>query len=432
MLARRPALGKSAHARTRGGDLRQWRAHGGQRTPIELVAIVERVAGLDWFLGGPEGNDVVQRLAGSGQLHQVDGAFAPRRGGFDPQAWALVVAVDCVLIARKGVIGLHQTEALRVFVDVGVELNMLGVVQRSADPLAVAAPHGQSIRVVNLRVNGVTHAAFVSAAAEHGGHRGDAQLFDVFACIDVGINGHDDLLGLAVDIETIGTCGAWRLEQCVDDEPRAVLGWGFEPELGEVRKLLRAAGIGVDSQAAGRKAVLASGVHRAEVTGAQKRKDVVTVDFRGLEQTKARKAEVAAQLLGIDLGVRVVEQLGMEVHLARLLAGGIDAVHAYRRLEPHAHMEKLHIELTVQVVPQRTLGVILDRVELQRVHVAQGWRQDLLAVYEVFTRQGLGVGLEAVIGEFFQFAIGSGCHGLGGEQPCGGKAGISRNGHGCF
>ena len=106
-------------------------------------------------------------------------------------------------------VGLHQAEAFRVFVGKRVELQGGRVVQRAADPLAIAAPHGQAIRIVDLWVDGVAHPPLNRAAAEHAGHRRDAQLLDGGACVDVGVDAHHHLVGLAVDIEAVGTGGAW-------------------------------------------------------------------------------------------------------------------------------------------------------------------------------------------------------------------------------
>ena len=64
-------------------------------------------------------------------------------------------------------------EAARVFILVGVKGQTLRVVQRATNPLSGSGPHSQTIGVVDLRMNGVAHAAFVVAAAEHGGHRSD-------------------------------------------------------------------------------------------------------------------------------------------------------------------------------------------------------------------------------------------------------------------
>src|SRR5471032_2271655 len=106
MLARCPTFVKTAHARTGGVDLCQWCTDRRQGAPVELVAVVQGLAGSHGLLRGPEGHDVVQGLAGCRNFQQVDRAFAPRSCRFYPQAWALAVPVDSVLVAGELMVGL--------------------------------------------------------------------------------------------------------------------------------------------------------------------------------------------------------------------------------------------------------------------------------------------------------------------------------------
>nr|GFD30798.1 hypothetical protein [Tanacetum cinerariifolium] len=175
--------------------------------------VVHRHAGLDRHFGVPERNDVIQRLAGRWQLHQINRPFAPRRGRFAPQARSAVIPVDGVLIGFEIVVGLHEAKAFRVFVGEGVELQFRRVVQRAANPLAIAAPHRQAIRVMDLRVKGVAHTALMGAAAEHAGHGRNTHLLDVGAGVDVGVDVHDHAIGLTVDVEAIRASCAWRVQQ---------------------------------------------------------------------------------------------------------------------------------------------------------------------------------------------------------------------------
>ena len=308
MLAGCPAFGKAAHARTGRVDLCQRRAHRRQCAPVQLVAVVERITRGHGLFRGPEGHDIVQGFASGGDFQQVDGAFAPGRGRFNPQAWAFAVPVDGVLVAGELMVGLHQAEAFGVGVGERVELQLGRVVQGPADPLAVAAPHGQAVRVVDLRVDGVAHAALMGAAAEHTGHGRDAQLLDGGARIDVRVDRHHHLVGLAVDIEAVGAGGAWRVEQGVDHKARGVLVRGFEPELREIGEFLAFFRVGINRQATRREAVLAGGIHRTEVAGAEKRQHVMAVQLRRLEQLEAGETQVPGQLLGVHRGFFIVEQ----------------------------------------------------------------------------------------------------------------------------
>lgn len=102
-----------------------------------------------------------QRFAGRRDLHQADGALTPLVTRFNPQARTLVIPAHDVLIVGEIAIQLQQAEPFRVVIGIGVELQLLRVVQRTANPLTVTAPHRQPIGVVDLRVNGIAHAAFI-------------------------------------------------------------------------------------------------------------------------------------------------------------------------------------------------------------------------------------------------------------------------------
>lgn len=67
----------------------------------------------------------------------------------------------------------------------------------------------------------VAHPPFVIAAAEHTGHRRDAQLFDVFTRVDVVFHIHNHLRLLTVNHELIGAGDAWAVEQRIDGKYRS-------------------------------------------------------------------------------------------------------------------------------------------------------------------------------------------------------------------
>ena len=87
-------------------------------------------------------------------------------------------------------------------------------------------------------MDGVAHAAFVIAAAEHTGHRRDAELFDVFARIEMVFDVHDHLALLTVDHELIGTGNARAVQQRIDGKGGVARLDGFKPEGGEIRGTL--------------------------------------------------------------------------------------------------------------------------------------------------------------------------------------------------
>ncbi|CDA01428.1 putative uncharacterized protein [Klebsiella variicola CAG:634] len=249
---------------------------------------------------------------------------------------------------------LQQTEAARVLVLEGVELQLLRVIQRPADPFAVPQPHRQPIGVVDLRVDGIAHPALVVAAAEHTGHRRDTQLFDVLAGIKVIFHVHDDLGILAMDGELVGPGDARAIQQRVNGKDRGVPFNRFEPEGGEIRELFRGIGKGVYRQPTSRQAVLVGAVYRAEITGAKERHDIAAGQLRRFKHPESGEAEVGLpfQLAGVDPGVIVLKQLRAEMDLARLLSGGVKREHPHAATEPHPDVEKLDVQFAFfDVVP---------------------------------------------------------------------------------
>ncbi|MNL11913.1 hypothetical protein D3C87_1327680 [compost metagenome] len=274
----------------------------------------------------------------------------------------------------------------------------------------------------------------MGAATEHAGHRRDAQLIDGGTRVDMSIDFHHHALGLAIDIKSVSTGGTRRVEQGVDHEAGAVLVRRLEPELGEIGEFFTLLGVGIDGQTAGRQAVLAGSVHRAEVTGAEEGHHVVLVQFRRLEQLEAGEAQVAGELLGVDGGVFVIEQRRTEMHFARHAGFRIDAVHAHRLLEAHADMEELHVELTLVVFPQRMVAVVADRIEVLWSHGCQGRRQHLFGVLIRLAGQLPGLHFQRLEIEGPGLTVGGlRCSpGTGGQQAGGGQTGIGRDGHGGF
>lgn len=110
------------------------------------------------------------------------------------------------------------------------------------------------------------------------------------------------------------------------------------------------------------------------------------------------------------------------MHLTRFTGLGVDAVHAHRRLEPHADVEELHVELAVQFLPQRMVAVVADGVEILRGHGRQGRRQHLSGVFVSGSGELFGLGLERFEIERHGLAIGGTVPGpgLGGKQAAGG------------
>ncbi|CCJ88727.1 hypothetical protein BN132_655 [Cronobacter turicensis 564] len=262
-------------------------------------------------------------------------------------------------------VGLQQAKPFRVFIRERIKLQALRVIERAAHPLAVAAPHRQAVGVVDLRVNGVAHAAFVIAAAEHTGHRRDAELFDIFAREQEVFHFHDHLARFAVNDELIRAGHARAVQQRVSDKRGVLRFRGFKPESGEIRELFRRIGKRIDRQPAGRQPVLEGAVYRAEIARAEEGDDIATRQLRRFERPKTGEAEIGLpfQLAGIDARVMIVKELRAEMHFAGLAGRRIEREHPHPAAKAHADVEKLHVELAaLDVIPQGMSGVILDAV----------------------------------------------------------------------
>ncbi len=118
-------------------------------------------------------------------------------------------------------------------------------------------------------MNGVAHPTFISTAAEHTGHRCNAQLFNVFARIQVIFHIHNHLIFLTMDSELIGTSNAGAIEQRINGKGGCPWFYRIKPEGGKVGELFFAVGVSVDRQAAGRQTVLICVINGAEITRAE-------------------------------------------------------------------------------------------------------------------------------------------------------------------
>lgn len=117
-------------------------------------------------------------------------------------------------------------------------------------------------------MNGVAHPTFISTAAEHTGHRCNAQLFNVFARIQVIFHIHNHLIFLTMDSELIGTSNAGAIEQRINGKGGCP-GFTVSNQKAVKSRLFFAVGVSVDRQAAGRQTVLICVINGAEITRAE-------------------------------------------------------------------------------------------------------------------------------------------------------------------
>jgi len=139
----------------------------------------------------------------------------------------------------------------------------------------------------------------------------------------------------------------------------------------------------------------------------------MAIQFRRLEQLEAGETQVAGQLLGVDRGFFIVEQRRAEMHFAGLAGRGVDGVHANGRLEAHADVEKLHVQLAVHFLPQRVFAVVADGIEILRGHGRQGGRQHLFGVFIRGPGELPGLGLQRFEVERHGLAVGGAVPGPG-------------------
>ena len=203
MLARCPTFRETAHTGAGRVNSRQRRLNRRQTAPVQTVFEFQLITSFHRFFRLPEADDIIKRFPRSRDLHQPNRAFTPLIQRLNPQTWALVIPAHDVLVIGKLVVELQQTEAFRVVIEISVELQLLWVIERTRYPFAVSTPHSQAIGVMNLRVNGVAHTAFVSAAGKHTGHRRDAQLLNIFTSIQVIIDIHHHALSFTTDCKFV-------------------------------------------------------------------------------------------------------------------------------------------------------------------------------------------------------------------------------------
>src|SRR3546814_6383126 len=111
------------------------------------------LARLDRPLGHPEQADVVVALGIAGDLDELRHTFAPAVERLDPGARsALVVKVE-IDVAAAVAVALHETEAARVLVAEGADLESRPVGQWPPDPLAPAGGQQHSVDRKSTRLN---------------------------------------------------------------------------------------------------------------------------------------------------------------------------------------------------------------------------------------------------------------------------------------
>src|SRR3546814_5451066 len=140
---------------------------------------------------------------------------------------------------------LHETEAARVLVAEGADLESRPVGHGPPGPLAPAGGQQHSVGIVHLGAQVVGRPLAVLAVEEHRGEGGDAQLFHGGAGIETGAHLHHRLIA-GGELEMVGAGHALAVQQGVDLDAAGPGLRLLQPELAEVGKLLLLGEAGVD------------------------------------------------------------------------------------------------------------------------------------------------------------------------------------------
>src|SRR5205807_4591410 len=101
-----------------------------------------------WRAGMPERRDVVVDFLFRRDLDQLHRAFAPVADRLRPQARAALETGFEVLIGEEILLPLHQTEAMRIEVGEGADLQILRVMQRTPQFFAAAVEYPEPVGVM--------------------------------------------------------------------------------------------------------------------------------------------------------------------------------------------------------------------------------------------------------------------------------------------
>ena len=182
---------------------------------MQPVVEEQLLPGLRLVGGVPERDDVVGRFVIGRQFDQIDRAFGPATLRLDPDIGTTLVVRRVVLVMIEVAIALQQSEAARILVLVRIEAHPARVGKRPPDPLPLAGPEREAVRIVDLWTPVAVWNALAAAALKvHAGERRCADPLDDPAWIDRGGHVHHEGC-TGMDVEPIGSGEARRLEQRV-------------------------------------------------------------------------------------------------------------------------------------------------------------------------------------------------------------------------
>ncbi len=326
-------------------------------------------------------------------------ALAPIALGLDPGARAQVVTVVEVFEAAELATALEQAEALGILDREGAHREVLGIVQRTPDPFAVAGMDRQAVGIVQFRAVVELRRRLVGAEQVHAGQRRQADAADGIAQIDPRLHVDHRVVARTQD-EAVGAGGTRRIQQRVDHQMLVAGFRTLDPEFAEARKLFSGRQRGVDRQAARGEAVGLALADHAEVAGAEQGHHLVLL-VRLVDRIEHAEAGVADVLQRLRA---VIEFQRAEIEVVRVVldfmdAGGGDFVELHRGVELHALVVEAQLEGGVAIGPEQLVGAVLDLLVVGELEVAQGLGQVVLRCFVGLVGQTLRFGTHVVEAE---------------------------------
>jgi hypothetical protein len=216
----------------------------------------------------------------------------------------------------------------------------------------------------------IRHAPVILAVLVHAGQRRYAQAFDRFARIKRGIHVHHQCLARP-DMEPVGASDTGGIQQGINRQYFRIFCRLLDPERLEHRKFLGTVHAGIDCQPARRQAVLFLATHCAEITRAEKYRDITGQIDMGVH-TKTGKTEINRKMFALQPAFSVIEH-GCVISDFTGLAT-IHHMDMNRCLEKQAEMEKLDLETPALPGPQGMVVTVTDGLVLIPVQARNGLR----------------------------------------------------------